>query len=68
MRDLRQSTRASYRRQTPNTVMPVSLTSMAHVPSSKLMSKAAGDSVPGRESSEEAAPTLLRKKIVHLDQ
>lgn len=62
MRGLRQSTRKSYSTHTPNTVMPVSLTSMAQVPSNRLASKQPADTVEGRESSEACTPTLLKQR------
>lgn len=40
--------------------MPVSLTSMAQVPSIKLTGRHHADTVEGRESSEADTPTLLR--------
>ena len=54
-----QSSRASYRTQTPNTVTPVSLISMAQVPRNRLAPRAQGDSVHGTELSDGTAPTHL---------
>lgn len=46
---------------TPNTVMPVSFTSMAQVPTNTLMTRQHTDTVGGRTSSVKQTPTLLKK-------
>lgn len=46
---------------TPNTVMPVSFTSMAQVPTNTLMTRQHTDTVGGRTSSVRQTSTLLKK-------
>lgn len=59
-RGLRQSTRPSYSTHTPNTVTPVSLTSMALVPRKRQSTREHGDTVEGKESDMLPADTLLK--------
>lgn len=62
MSGLRQSTRKSYRTHTPNTVMPVSFTSMAQVPNNRLRDSDKADTVGGNSSAILIADTLLKQE------
>lgn len=61
----RHRTWRSYTKHTPNTVIPVSFTSMAQVPSSRLSSRRRGDLVPGKWSVTTSVSTLLEQQDVH---
>ncbi len=62
MSGLRHSTRKSYRTHTPNTVTPVSFTSMAQVPNNRLRASDETDTVGGNSSAIRLADTLLKDK------
>lgn len=48
LRLLQEREKKSYTKHTPNTVTPVSFTSIAHVPRNKLSSKKNGEAVGGK--------------------
>lgn len=62
VRGLWLSTRPSYRTHTPNTVIPVSFTSIAQVPNSRLSSRDQDETVGGALSPEQPSPTLLKHR------
>ncbi|GAA6084983.1 uncharacterized [Tachysurus ichikawai] len=59
-RGLRQRARPSYSTHTPNTVTPVSLTSMELVPRSRQSAREYGDATEGKQSDSLHADTLLK--------